>query len=138
MSASSPYCSVCGALHAAGAKTCPACGAVLAAQPVSQPAQAATARQPTPGLLAPHALLQQRYRILRRLGAGGFGAVYQAEDTDEGNRLVAIKEMQPSGFSQKELEEATQAFHQEASLLAELSHPGLPRVHQHFHEAGIW
>ena len=138
MGASSPYCSICGALHAADANMCPACGAVLAAQPVPQSAQAATIRQPTLGLLPPHALLRQRYRILRRLGAGGFGAVYQAEDTDEGNRLVAIKEMQPSGFSPKELEEATQAFHQEASLLVELSHPGLPRVHQHFNEAGIW
>lgn len=138
MGASSPYCSSCGALHTADAKTCPACGAILAAQPVPQPAKAATTRQPTLGLLAPHTLLLRRYRILRRLGAGGFGAVYQAEDTDEGNRLVAIKEMQPSGFSPKELGEVTQAFHQEASLLAELSHPGLPHVHQHFHEAGIW
>ena len=138
MGASSPYCSVCGALHAADAKMCPACGAVFSAQPVPQPAQAAPARQTIFGLLAPHSLLQRRYRILRRLGAGGFGAVYQAEDTEEGNCLVAIKEMQPSGFSPRELQEATEAFHQEASLLAELSHPGLPRVHQHFNEAGTW
>ncbi len=42
------------------------------------------------GQLPPQHLLQARFRILKRIGAGGFGAVYQGEDTESGNRLVAI------------------------------------------------
>jgi serine/threonine protein kinase len=72
------------------------------------------------------------------VGKGGFGAVYQAEDTDLGNRLVAVKEMQPGSQRPQELEEATEAFHREALLLAGLAHPNLPRIYEHFSEAGRW
>jgi serine/threonine protein kinase len=86
----------------------------------------------------PNLLIRQRYRVVKRLGAGGFGAVYQAEDTELGNRLVAIKEMSYGGLASQELQEATEAFHREAILLAGLSHPSLPRIHDHFSEDGHW
>jgi predicted Ser/Thr protein kinase len=72
-------------------------------------------------------LLQDRYRIVRQLGRGGMGAVYEALD----QRLditVALKETLSS-------EESTRKqFEREARLLAGMQHPALPRVSDHFVE----
>ncbi|HXR65741.1 MAG TPA: serine/threonine-protein kinase, partial [Ktedonobacteraceae bacterium] len=90
------------------------------------------------GLVTPE-LLHQRYHLLHKLGTGGFGAVYQAEDTQLGGRLVAVKEMSAqSGLSTQENSEATEAFKKEALLLAELLHPNLARIYDHFSEDGRW
>ncbi len=135
MSSFSPYCARCGGKNEPGAEVCFACGeSLLAAAPLS--AGAATASRAT--LELPQTLIRQRYRIVKRVGAGGFGAVYQAEDSELGNRLVAIKEMQHSGLASQELQEATEAFHHEAMLLAKLSHPSLPRIFDYFSENGRW
>lgn len=83
-------------------------------------------------------LRRQRYRLRRQIGSGGFGAVYQAEDTQLGNRPVAVKEMSARGLTPEETQEATEGFRQEALLLARLSHPNLPRIYDHFEEAGSW
>lgn len=84
-------------------------------------------------------LLHQRYHLLHRLGSGGFGAVYQAEDTQLGGRLLAVKEMSSqSNLSMQENAEAAEAFKREALLLAELMHPNLPRIYDHFSENGHW
>jgi len=90
------------------------------------------------GLLPPNLLLKQRYRILGQVGKGGFSAVYKVEDSQFGNRLLAVKEMSQSGLSPQEIIEAADAFKQEALLLAGLQHPHLPRVYDHFSEAGRW
>ena len=85
------------------------------------------------------ALLNQRYHLLHRLGTGGFGAVYQAEDTQLGGRPVAVKEMRPQiDLNEQENTESTEAFKKEALLLAELMHPNLPRIYDHFSEGGNW
>jgi serine/threonine protein kinase len=83
-------------------------------------------------------LLRGRYRLLRQIGEGGFGAVYKAEDTELGNRLVAVKEMSARGLTPEETREATEGFHREALLLARLSHPNLPRIYEQFEEDGRW
>jgi len=70
-------------------------------------------------------LLYHRYRILAELGRGGMGAVYRAHDENLGVE-VAIKE---NLFVSSEF--ALQ-FRQEATLLASLRHPSLPRVTDHF------
>src|SRR5690348_11683503 len=89
-----------------------------------------------PGLLAPSTLLHQRYCIEKQVGTGGFGAVYKARDTLFSHRLVAIKEMNQSGLSPRELAEASAAFQHEALFLAGLAHPHLPRIHDQFAEQG--
>jgi serine/threonine protein kinase len=83
-------------------------------------------------------LLQARYRLIAQIGEGGFGAVYKGEDLRLGNRLVAIKEMKPSGLKPLELKEATDAFQREAMLLTGLKHHSLPVIHDQFTEDGQW
>jgi serine/threonine protein kinase len=72
-------------------------------------------------------LVNGRYRIVRRLGRGGMGTVYEAVD-QRLHATVALKE----SFEQ-ELELRDQ-FEREARLLASLSHHGLPRVTDYFVE----
>lgn len=121
---SSPlFCPICGAANTPQATHCFACGHAL-----QTPAPAQNEET----------LLKQRYRLLNRLGQGGMGSVYKAEDTELGNRLVAIKEMGQKGLNQQEADEATIAFKREALLLAGLMHPNLPRIYDHFSEQGRW
>ncbi len=137
MTTSSPYCPKCGGKNEPGAEVCFACGESLLAPASMSPADAANAPRAT--LVLPNMVIKQRYRILRRIGEGGFGAVYQAEDMNLGNRRVAVKEMHPSGMlAAEELQEATEAFRREAILLASLAHPSLPRIYEHFSEDGHW
>ncbi|WP_165423621.1 serine/threonine-protein kinase [Ktedonosporobacter rubrisoli] len=131
MSLSSPlFCDTCGAANRAQAQFCRACGRPLRPQS-PQPA----ASSPTlTGLLNIHSLLKQRYTILGPAGRGGFGAVYRAADTQFGNRVVAIKEMSQNSLNEQELQAATEAFKNEALLLANLKHPNLPSIYDQFSE----
>ncbi len=74
-------------------------------------------------------ILENRYRIDRLLGQGGMGAIYRGFDTRL-NRRVAIKE----NFFQTP--HAIQQFRHEAIMLADLTHPNLPRVIDHFSVEG--
>jgi serine/threonine protein kinase len=81
---------------------------------------------------------QQRYHILKRIGEGGFGAVYQAEDTFDNDRIVAIKVIHLSGLTAQQTIEATDSFNREVDLLSTLNHPQLPRIYDHFTDADHW
>jgi serine/threonine protein kinase len=83
-------------------------------------------------------LLKERYRIINQIGQGGQATIYKGEDTELGNRLVAIKEMSQDGLSPKELQEAADAFKREAHMLAGLQHPNIPSIYDYFNEAGHW
>lgn len=78
-------------------------------------------------VIEPGTILQSRYRIVRQLGKGGMGAVYEAVD-ERLDATVALKET----FSIDE--RLRRQFEQEARLLAQLSHPALPRVSDYFTE----
>ncbi len=76
------------------------------------------------------ALLNGRYRVARVLGTGAFGRVYLAEDIDEPNHLLAIKELLVGDFSTAdEQRDATNWFKREVSALLTLEHPGIPAIH---------
>ncbi len=74
-------------------------------------------------------LLQNRYLIEKKIGAGGMGAVYRAVDQRFGSP-VAIKE---TFYKEDELGDA---FEREARLLNSLLHPVLPHVSDYFTEGG--
>ena len=78
-------------------------------------------------MLAPDTLLQNRYLIVRPVGQGGMGAVYMAQD-QRLHSIVALKE----SFAGDE--QMRRAFEREAELLANLHHPALPNVIDHFTE----
>ncbi len=83
-------------------------------------------------------LLGNRYLVLAEVGRGGMGRVYKAQDTQLGDRLVAIKEIQQDVFSPEKFIYASKAFKQEAHMLAGLHHPSLPSIHDYFEEAKRW
>ena len=70
-------------------------------------------------------LLNNRYRIVSILGQGGMGSIYRAVDENLGVE-VAVKE---NLFT---TEEYARQFRREAVILANLRHPNLPRVTDHF------
>jgi len=119
------YCSSCGAANQTGTANCFACGHPL---PTSTPNEINLSQQ----------LLHQRYHIINIIGTGGYAAVYRARDTQSGNRLVAIKEINLQGLTPKAAIEATDTFNRELSLLSTLTHPNLPRVLDHFTDSAHW
>jgi serine/threonine-protein kinase len=69
--------------------------------------------------------VEQRYRIVKELGRGGMGVVYQAFDTVL-EREVALKEL-PLHLTARG--DFARRFRQEARVLARLSHPHIVQVH---------
>jgi len=66
-----------------------------------------------------------RYRILRVIGEGGMGTVYEAEQENP-RRTVALKVVR-AGFVNEHL---LRRFEQESNLLGRLQHPGIAQVHE--------
>src|SRR5207247_2117914 len=71
-------------------------------------------------------VLAGRYRVLRRLGAGGMGTVYLAEHVHLG-RLTAVKVLCPPLCADDPA--AEQRFRQEALLVARVHHPSVAEVY---------
>jgi serine/threonine protein kinase len=75
--------------------------------------------------MTPGTLVHERYRIVKVVGQGGMGVVYEAED-ERLMKRIALKQTLVSG------EGLERAFEREARLLASLFHRGLPRVSDYF------
>jgi predicted Ser/Thr protein kinase/phage FluMu protein Com len=98
----------CGVANPPGERTCQRCGNPL----------------PTPA----GTVLHNRYRVEKLLAMGGFGAVYLAADSKNGNRQVAIKDMicpDPQEFAIR-----LNFFRREAEILRTLEQlPVVPRIY---------
>ena len=122
-------CARCGANLALTARFCAQCGTLVT------PAAATPAA--LTGRLTASTVVASRYQIVRKLGQGGMGAVYQAEDLRLPGKHWAVKEMSDAAIADpQERQQAVVAFQQEAQLLASLDHVHLPKVTDYFSEGG--
>jgi WD40 repeat protein/serine/threonine protein kinase len=87
----------------------------------------ASALETTEGLSAsaPFPETIGHYRILEKIGEGGMGAVYLAEQ-DHPRRHVALKMIRPGVMSRGLL----RRFEREADLLGRLQHPGIAQIYE--------
>jgi serine/threonine protein kinase len=78
-------------------------------------------------------------KLIRKIGEGGMGQVYLGEQQRVGNRLVAVKIVQPGDASHipGAMEEVERRFQREAALLGQFSHPNILPVHDSGVEEGL-
>jgi len=80
-------------------------------------------------------ILRDRYKIREQIGQGGTGSIYLADDTRLEGRLCALKEVEHNQTLPIEVfKQAREQFFREASVLARLDHPNLPKVSDFFSE----
>jgi eukaryotic-like serine/threonine-protein kinase len=83
------------------------------------------------------AVLRDRYEIIDLVGQGGMGAVYKAEDLRLRGRVCAVKEVLPELIGGPGMDDqAHEQFYREASVLARLDQPNLPKVSDFFQADG--
>jgi tRNA A-37 threonylcarbamoyl transferase component Bud32 len=157
------FCEECGAANPGDATHCFACKTPLTRSPESQPASApikpvtiapaptlqvtanAASLAPSPATpvfhsdsLAPGSMLQNRYKIEREIGQGGYSIVYKARDTARYGRSVTIKQINLRNLSSRQVIEATETFNRETTLLPGLKHDGIPKFYGHFTDPEHW
>jgi eukaryotic-like serine/threonine-protein kinase len=80
-------------------------------------------------------VLRERYKIKRIIGQGGMGCIYLADDLRLEGRLCALKEVEHDNSLPEDLLHQTRdQFLREATVLARLDHPNLPKVSDFFSE----
>jgi serine/threonine-protein kinase len=90
-------------------------------------------RTDVPEPLPPGLVLRERYAIHQLLARGGMGSIYVAEDQRLPGRMCAVKEVEHDpGLTEALGAEARDQFFREASVLARLDHPNLPKVSDYF------
>ncbi|MEO7020758.1 MAG: protein kinase [Ktedonobacteraceae bacterium] len=120
--ASEIVCNHCGTANQPKESFCENCGAQL--------------NVPGPSPITAPTLLNQRYRVLNELGAGGFGVVYKVQDRNLNNRLLAVKKLDLDSIAPRNQQNAISSFKQEAIMLADLIHSNLPRIYEYFVDKG--
>jgi len=74
-------------------------------------------------------VLRTRYKVIKIIGQGGTGCIYLADDLRLEGRLCAVKEVEyDRALPEEMLNESRDQFQREATVLARLDHPNLPKV----------
>ncbi|MDN5804314.1 MAG: serine/threonine protein kinase, partial [Microlunatus sp.] len=74
-------------------------------------------------MAVPEALIADRYRLIRQLGAGGMGVVWEAHD-ERLDRPVAVKQLRPQpALTDAEADVVARRAMREARINARLQHP---------------
>jgi eukaryotic-like serine/threonine-protein kinase len=82
-------------------------------------------------------VLRGRYKIRRIIGQGGMGCIYLADDLRLEGRQCALKEVEHDrSLPADMLRETREQFQREATVLARLDHPNLPKVSDFFSIGG--
>lgn len=90
---------------------------------------------PTP--LKAGEVLRSRYKIRRIIGQGGMGSIYLADDLRLEGRECALKEVEHDRTLPTDMaRQARDQFFREATVLARLDHPNLPKVSDFFSIGG--
>ena len=78
-------------------------------------------------------ILKERYKIERFISQGGMGNIFQAEDLRLEGRQCAVKEIRLDiSLPKKTISQSREQFKKEATVLARLDHPNLPKVSDFF------
>src|SRR5260370_6628164 len=104
-------------------RECPRCERCLEDDAVLCPDDQAKTKITLPGTT----LLNERYRLGKRLGRGAMGQVYLARDENLITRRVAVKTIRPDVLSDEDLQEgeAIARFEREARTAASIQHPNV-------------
>ena len=80
----------------------------------------------------------QRFEIVRHLGRGGMGDVYEVNDTRMGGRRAALKTIRPDKeLDPKQTIEMRQRFYREANTAGKLTHPNIVTVYDVGEDLGM-
>ncbi|WP_373542786.1 protein kinase [Chamaesiphon sp.] len=79
-------------------------------------------------------ILQQRYRVTKVLGQGGFGRTYLSQDTGCFDEMCVLKEFSPSDRGRDALKKSKELFQREAQVLYQINHPQIPKFRANFEE----
>ncbi|MGI0481711.1 protein kinase domain-containing protein [Geminocystis sp. CENA526] len=78
-------------------------------------------------------ILNKRYRAIKMLGKGGFGATFVGVDlTVVGDPLCVIKQLRPMADDAQGLNTAISLFEREAKTLGKIDHPQIPKLLDYF------
>lgn len=136
----SSFCPDCGRISSDRAKFCISCGSEIKKETVKRK-EATSSNEKTPDYsgisenplkrIPDGTTLQDRYKILRMVGEGGMGRVYEAYDQNFQEK-AALKEMLVTATSEEELEYARNLFNNESKILLRLKHPKIPNIYDFF------
>jgi len=116
-------CAKCGAALADNSRFCGACGGAIQPTETAYTSAPAAAPPSAPDLVGRE--IAGRYRMTAKLGEGGMGAVYRAEQISL-KRKVAVKLLRPELSSEPGL---VRRFNTEAELAAKLNHPNTVNIY---------